>query len=192
MSFQRLTKNEGYKEFLMETETTSLKTSRYDCIEDNSMLMKECIDDFINEELNCSLPWTTRTNLQSGFKYCQTAEELVAFRNLSLSITSPDLRQKLINKGCFRPNCKQRTWMKNNQFIQSWQNKDNSTMVKLSIPSTSKVIQRKEIRLADFGTFIADVGSYLGLYLGASILSLTDMVHVCCKQLPRSVSDKSS
>ena len=38
-----------------------------------------------------------------------------------------------------------------------------------------KVLQRKEIRLADFSTFIADCGSYLGLFLGASILSLSDI-----------------
>ena len=103
LGFQISARGEGHKEYLIETETTSLKTSRYDCIEDNSMLMKECIDDFIAEELNCSLPWT---NSKNGLRICQSEEDLVAFRTLSFNITSPYLRQKLSMKGCFRPNCK--------------------------------------------------------------------------------------
>ena len=72
-----------------------------------------------------------------------------------------------MNKGCFRPNCKQTTWTKN-QFTHYWDNED-SAFVAFIIPSSAKVIQRKEIRLADFSTFIADCGSYLGLFLGASV-----------------------
>ena len=64
--------------------------------------------------------------------------------------------------------------------------------MKMFIPATAKVIQRKEIRLADYGTFIADMGSYLGLYLGASILSLTDMVHVCFKRFSQSEIDNQN
>ena len=51
----------------------------------------------------------------------------------------------------------------------------DSTQIRIYIPSTAKVIQRKEIRLANMATFIADVGSYLGLFLGGSILSLIDI-----------------
>ena len=79
-----------------------------------------------------------------------------------------------MNKGCFRPNCKQTTWTKN-QFTNYWDN-EGSAFVAFIIPSSAKVIQRKEIRLADFSTFIADCGSYLGLFLGASVLSLIDIV----------------
>ena len=42
------------------------------------------------------------------------------------------------------------------------------------MPLDAKVLQRQEVLLADFSTFVVDCGSYLGLFLGASILSLTD------------------
>ena len=180
--FDKLPRGKGFQIHLVETETTSLKTSRYDCMEDNSITMTNCIDDFIAEQLNCSLPWTKNNNT---WRYCQTEEDLALFRKLSFSITSPYLKQKLTMKGCFRPNCKQTSWVSTQETL-AWDNNHGESSVKITIPATAKVIQRKEIRLADYGTFIADMGSYLGLYLGASILSLTDMVHVCFKRFLRS------
>ena len=193
-NFQKLPRGEGFQEYLIETETTSLKTSRYDCIEDNSMRFKNCIDEFIVHQLNCSLPWINNTlgqNSNLTMRYCQSEEDLAAFRNLSFSITSPYFRQQLTSKGCFRPNCKQTTWVKN-PYTQNFPTQEGSSAMKMFIPATAKVIQRKEIRLADYGTFIADMGSYLGLYLGASILSLTDMVHVCFKRFSRSEIDNQN
>ena len=180
--FDKLPRGKGFQIHLVETETTSLKTSRYDCMEDNSITMTNCIDDFIAEQLNCSLPWTKNNNT---WRYCQTEEDLALFRKLSFNITSPYLKQKLTMKGCFRPNCKQTSWVSTQETL-AWDNNHGESSVKITIPATAKVIQRKEIRLADYGTFIADMGSYLGLYLGASILSLTDMVHVCFKRFLRS------
>ena len=183
-SFQASVKHEGHQEYLIQTETFGLKTKRHECYEDNSMQMKTCIDDVIAQELNCSLPWTIKTNLDHpdiNLKYCKTAEELIAFSNLFLN-SSTYLRQKLTQKGCFIPNCKHTTWAKN-QFTQVWHNKKGETSVEIHIPASAKVIQRKEIRLASYATFVQDVGSYLGLYLGASILSLTDIVHVCFKRI---------
>ena len=185
-SFQILYPKRGTEEYLIQTETTSLKTSQYDCIEDNSMLRKDCIDEFITNELQCNLPWIL-TQDQIGLRECQTEEDLKSYRNLSFEITSPILKQKLVNKGCFRPNCKQTTWTKN-QFTNYWDN-EGSAFVAFIIPSSAKVIQRKEIRLADFSTFIADCGSYLGLFLGASVLSLIDIVIAYIKRTIKAICE---
>lgn len=188
ISFQLLLPNRGSEEYLIQTETISLKTSRYDCIQDNSMQRKACIDEFINEELRCRLPWI-HTHDQVGLQKCQSEDDLKSYRNLSYRMTSPFLKQKLVSKGCFRPNCKQTTWTKN-QLTNYWDTKDGSSFVAFIIPSTSKVIQRKEIRLADFATFIADCGSYLGLFLGASVLSLTDIVITYIKRIFKAICER--
>ena len=95
-SFQILYPKRGTEEYLIQTETTSLKTSQYDCIEDNSMLRKDCIDEFVTEELQCNLPWIL-TQDQIGLQECQTEEDLKSYRNLSFRITSPILKQKLVD-----------------------------------------------------------------------------------------------
>ena len=140
---------------------------------------------FVTKELQCNLPWIL-TQDQIGLQECQTEEDLKSYRNLSFRITSPILKQKLVNKGCFRPNCKQTTWTKN-QFTNYWDTQDGSTFVAFIIPSTAKVIQRKEIRLADLATSIADCGSYLGLFLGASALSLIDILIVYIKRIFKAI-----
>ena len=163
MSFQLVSAQKRHIEYLLETETTWLKTTRHNCIEDNSMHMKDCIDEFIAEELHCNLPWAKKYKL----KICRTKEDLVAFRNLSFHITSPHFKAKITKKGCFTPNCKQTVWVKN-QYTKSFSEDYESTQIRIFIPSNPKVTERREIRLANMSTFMADFGSYLGLFLGAS------------------------
>ena len=179
-SFQIIKPGLGHHEYMIQTRTTSLKTSRFDCIEDNSMQKKDCIDEFIAEKIHCRLPWMKDKDESS--RICQSKKDLKAFRKVSYLITSPQMKAKLSVQGCFKPNCRQTTWVKN-QYQYVSDKKDNGINdAWLFIPSTAKVIQRKEIKLADFGTFMADCGSYLGLFLGASVLSLTDWLVIYTKQ----------
>ena len=63
----------------------------------------------------------------------------------------------------------------------------NETTLYFLMSAMSKVIQRHEIRLADYSTFLADCGGYLGLFLGASLLSITDAIiaYICgCLRSP--------
>ena len=181
VSYQLLQKNEGHTEYLIQTESIHLKMSRYDCFEDNSMYFKECIEDFIAQEIGCHLPWT-RTNGKA--KVCKNQAELEAFRHLSSSMISHQTKEKIAQKGCFKPNCKQTTWIKN-QFIERWE-RQNETFLLIIIPPSAKVLQRKEVLLADGSTFVADCGSYLGLFLGASVLTLADLFITFIKRMVRS------
>ena len=160
----------AYGESLVQTETISLKKSNYDCFEDNSLVFKDCINEFIAEEIGCYLPWA-KSN--PNFEECKTDNELILFRNLSMYMSTIQIEEKITKKGCFKPNCKRTTWIRN---IGSNWNHDGFTDIFLNIPSTAIVIQRTEVLLANFSTFIADCGSYMGLFLGASVLSLTDIL----------------
>ena len=162
---------QGLSQYTLVTpvETESLKQRTHDCYEDNSMKMTDCIDEYIAEELNCSLPWTKP---YSNLGVCSGTEELTNFRTIHSKITSKTTRFYLNRRGCLKPNCLQTKWK--DSYVSLRPQDPNCTLIRIGQESDSHTIQRKEILLADFSTFVVDCGSYLGLFLGASILSLTD------------------
>ena len=167
-NFEIYHKGKGYTEMTSSIETISLKKSNYDCYEDNSMRTTDCINDFIAQQLDCSLPWTSNQKLEG----CSGPEKLVQFRNLTRYIAS--YKDQLEQKGCLKPNCITKKWVK--VYHEIWYPpNENQTLILFAVPDTSKTVVRREIRLADFATFMADCGSYLGLFLGASILSLSEI-----------------
>ena len=149
--------------------TEALKKKTFDCYEDNSMRKSDCIDEYIIEQLNCSLPWS---KVYPDLEECHRDEDLLNFREIHLQIISDKSRSVLDKKGCFKPNCVQTEWK--DSYVSIETPNPNCTDIEIGIKSNSYTIQRKEILLADFSTFVVDCGSYLGLFLGASILSLTE------------------
>ena len=158
---------------MQETQATFLKKSKYDCYEDNSMYITDCINEFYAKQLKCNLPWATK--MDPDFKQCESEDELEQFRMLSVEITLPNLTDKIKDMGCFKPNCLQTTWTKNSNEVK-WAMERNVTQLFFFMTAMTKVIRRQEIRLADFSTFLADCGGFLGLFLGASLLSITDAI----------------
>ena len=163
----------GYSQLLTKTQTTFVKRSKYDCYEDNSMYLTNCINEFYAKQLKCNLPWAT--NMDPDLNHCESEDELEKFRMLSVEITLPNLTEKIKDMRCIKPNCLQTTWTKKRNEEQ-WATETNETELWVTTIAMAKDIQRQEIRLADFSTFLADCGGYLGLFLGASLLSITDAI----------------
>ena len=163
----------SYTQYMQETKTTFVKRSKYNCYEDNSMYITNCINEFYAIQLKCNLPWAIKMN--PDLKQCESKDELEQFRILSVEITLPNLTKKMEDMGCFKPNCLQRTWTKNSNE-EKMAHERNETVLWVVMNAMTKVIRRQEIRLADFSTFLADCGGYLGLFLGASLLSITDAI----------------
>ena len=182
--FEILSPDSYHIALLAQTETIHLKKGRYECCEDNSMNLKSCLDNFIAEQLKCYLPWTKS---ESQFVKCQTKEDLNAFRNLSFYMTSTEVTKLISRKGCFKPNCRVSKWTQN--IIEKGEDKTH-TSVYFTIPSDTKVLQRNEVLLADLQTFVVDCGSYLGLFLGASVLSLTELGHSFFKTVSKAFHKK--
>ena len=152
-------------------ETKALKKGTHDCYEDNSMKKTECVDDYFAEQLNCSLPWARP---YPDYGICNGNLNLTKFRSVHSKISSKQTSDILKKKGCLKPNCLQTKWI--DSYVQwAWIN-PNCTKIIIGLQSDSYTIRRKEILLADFSTFMVDCGSYLGLFLGASILSLSDSI----------------
>ena len=169
----------GYQNviFMGKQEVTKrLKKSKFNCLEDNSNKQTECINEYYASKLNCTLPWipSNSPNFPQNRQQCQGKEKFTEFRNLSMSIGNPEVIEKLKKKGCIIPNCEERTW-----HIESFQ-KENLTnfniseenlMLTISFSHSSKVLVRNEINLYTVSSFFADIGGYLGLLLGESLIS---------------------
>ena len=172
-NFQIFHVGKGLTELSLPIETKRLNKLNHDCFEDNSMKMTDCINNFIEHKLNCSLPWNKPKS-----QICSGAKKLQEFRNLSLYISSSlDLVNEIKARNCFKPNCVTTKWKP--LYHESYdisKAKPNFSNIQMGILHTSYTIKEREILLADFSTFLTDCGAYLGLYLGASVLSITDIL----------------
>ena len=77
------------------------------------------------------------------------------------------------NKGCLIPKCKQRKWniIENGYFAL-----ENTTGFSFKIFHGTQVKVKKEVKLYTFTNFFAEIGGYLGLFLGESLVSYIFMV----------------
>jgi hypothetical protein len=156
--------------------TKRLKKSKFNCLEDNSNKQTECINEYYASKLNCTLPWVPSNNPinPQNRQQCQEKEKFTEFRNLSMSIGNPEVIRELKIKGCIIPNCQERTWdiksfQKEN--ISNFNISEENLMLTIDFPHSSTVLVRNEINLYTVSSFFADVGGYLGLLLGESMIS---------------------
>ena len=117
-----------------------------------------------------------------GKPKCEGEAKLEGFRQFYRDISTKATKEKIEQRGCFQPNCEMTSWK--NAYVDSFElEKKNGTRLWFGLPSNTYTIRREEILLKDFPTFVADCGSYLGLFLGASVLSITDIIVSSCKKL---------
>ena len=156
------------KKFGKQVVTQKLKTSKMDCIEDNSNNMMNCVNNFYAKKLGCTLPWIQ----ESGAK-CTGKDKFEEFKNLSSKLLEASIEKELIKEGCLIPNCHQRAWTVDSteKFEVNDGNGGKISMMELTFPHYTKVLVRNEIKLYTFSSFFADVGGFLGLLLGESLVS---------------------
>ena len=84
-----------------------------------------------------------------------------------------------MKEGCPIPNCHQRAWTVD--FTEKFDNVkgknesslnfDSRSEIELTFPHYTTVLIRNEIKLYTFSSLMADIGGYLGLLLGESMVS---------------------
>ena len=122
-----------------------------------------CGNNFYAKKLGCTLPW-----IQENRAKCDGKEKFEEFKNLSARITDASIEKELMEEGCTIPNCHQRTWTVDSK--ETYDSRNKSSMI-LSFPHYTQVLVRSEIKLYTFSSFIADIGGFLGLLLGESLVS---------------------
>ena len=146
--------------------TKKLKTSKMDLHEDNSHNMMNPVISFYAKKLGCTLTWVQ----ESGPK-CSGKEKFEDFKNLSAKLKGNSIGKELMEEGCPIPNCQERAWTV--YFTEKFDNSENksSSTLDLNFPHYTKVLVRNEIKLYTFSSSIADIGGFLGLLLGESLVS---------------------
>ena len=145
-----------------------LKKLNFICNEDNSNRQTDCLNNYYASKLNCVLPWV-RTNNPEPADLCDGKDKFEEFRNLSMSIGEIEATNELYERGCLVPNCRQKSW--NIKTSKKLKNPYNYTFPLFIFSEETKVLLRNEIELYTVSSFFADIGGYLGLLLGESLVS---------------------
>ena len=84
----------------------------------------------------------------------------------------------LLDEGCFTSNCDYVSYqvLKQDRDVLGNMAKNGSTVVQLILQKPLKTTVYKHMMAYGFSNFVADFGGYLGLLLGASLLSIYDWV----------------
>ena len=173
---------EFYLVFGQSIEVQHLDKNGFSCIKDNTNKIPDCVNKYFSKKLGCLLPWSTYTNES----ICYGKDKFQEFKNLSLSILKPQIKNELKEAGCFVPNCYKRSWdIKSTKVGPS----QNTTEMMFSIFHNSKLTVKKEVELYTFTNFFAEIGGYLRLFLGESLASFIfmsiDWVKVIAKIIKR-------
>ena len=145
-----------------------LKKSNFNCHEDNSNKQASCLNNYYASKLNCTLPWVHANNQDHG-DLCNGKDKFKEFKNLSMSIGGFGATNELYKKGCIISNCKLTSW--NIKSSTKVHNPIDATFPIFIFSHKTKVLLRDEIELYTISSFFADIGGYLGLLLGESLIS---------------------
>ena len=147
-----------------------LKKSNFMCHEDNSNQQADCLNNYYASKLNCTLPWA-HTDDQEHTDLCDGKDKFEEFRNLTMSIGEFEATNELEKMGCIIPNCQQKSW--NIETTKKLKNifNPNATHPWFIFSLKTKVLLRNEIELYTVSSFFAEIGGYLGLFLGESMVS---------------------
>ena len=155
-------------QFDEQIDTIKIVKPNYKCDEYNSNSFMHCMENYYSRKLGCILPWSLNNTLKyARLNICEGKEKFKQFRNIAMNILKPEESNELINEGCFVPNCVQRSWKIKKEKYDG----EQKTGFWLEWYEPSNVLVREEVQLYTLINFFAEVGGYLGLLLGESLLS---------------------
>ena len=169
---------------MKQIDTLNMNKHSYTCNENNQNDFMQCVENYYSKRLGCLLPWTLKDGQNNHMGHtCKGRDKFREFENISKNILRTEERKGLINEGCFAPNCLQRSWdLKKEKF-----NDRQESGVEFLMPPNSKVLVRREVKLYTAINFFAEVGGYLGLLLGESLIAyiimISKWIHVIGKKL---------
>ena len=168
-SFLRLT-------FGKQIDTININKSNYTCTDENSNRFMHCMENYYSKKLGCLLPWAMKNEINNGsinlINLCEGTERFKEFKNIAMNILKSDANKELKNEGCFIPNCLQRSWkIETEKVVERTQNNNIITGLDYYLPDHMAVLVREEVKLYTLINFFAEVGGYLGLLLGESLIS---------------------
>ena len=178
--------NDSYVSFTFTKQTITLYMNkhRYSCKEDNQNYFMQCLEKYYSKRLGCLLPWSIENGKNNHTaNVCLGKDKFQEYKNISMNILKPEEQIYLIKDGCFIPNCQQRSWETKKEILTGYE----ASGFEFIMPKQPKVLVRREMKLYTPINFFADVGGYLGLLLGESLISyiiiITKLIHLIGKKL---------
>ena len=169
---------------MKQIDTLNMNKQSYTCNENNQNNFMQCVENYYSKRLGCLLPWTLKDgqNNHNGHT-CKGRDKFREFKNISKNILRTEETNELIKEGCFIPNCHQQSWDLKKEKITEL--KDSG--IEFLMPQKPKVLVRREVKLYTAINFFAEVGGYLGLLLGESliayIITVSKWIHIIGKKL---------
>ncbi len=155
---------------LQAHKNLQIDTPKHACYESNDHSLTGCVDKLIEKEMGCRLPWLDNS---SNKRLCDQHGDLLKFIDI---MTRTNDSKSLREKHCFKPNCNLSSWIvasSEETLLKTTQSKNGVTIHLILQESVPVTVQQYSIAYG-FSHFVADFGGYLGLLLGASLLSLYD------------------
>ncbi|XP_059096265.1 acid-sensing ion channel 5-like [Tigriopus californicus] len=152
---------------------TNINYPKGRCQEDPNWDIIRCIEEYIIRKIGCTYPWILRANLD-GVKNCSTREEFGKLLGVHGAIlnTSPSKLPKLT--GC-PPPCTLNDFAIATRDVNFGGVIGNSTGITYYLGTTNLEVT-KETWLYDVNNLIGEIGGSLGLFLGASLLTIFEVV----------------
>jgi hypothetical protein len=168
-------------DFSRQIDSLNINKSNYTCNDVVSNDFMHCMENYYSKKIGCVLPWVLFQGRNNhGMNVCRGKEKYWEFKNISMNILMPEENKELNKEGCFIPNCQQRSWSirfketfetKAVNWVVTNEREKNTSGFIYDMSQETKTLVRKEVRLYTAINFFAEVGGYLGLLLGESLIS---------------------
>ena len=195
---------------MFETSKTMMVNipSKQACDPENGFQVHECMTEFMQHKLGCTFPWH-KTGIPAGFKglpwfylwlllfidngrVCDKPEDLDGFVTIFKDFAKPEVQEEIGDFGCLRRNCQSYKWsigtIHEYPLIQTNFYQPNLTVLQYFFQKNRPIKVLRQSLSYGFSNFVADFGGYLGLLLGASMVSIYDTVISFFKKLLNSLS----
>ncbi len=155
----------------------SLPTEQNPCIDEEDEKdeeepkVEQCLMNYYEAELKCKLPWNKKH--EKDFDLCQTEEQFDLYASMSRKeILATSEAEVFERTGC-KPRCCQRNYFDKvtaNGNFPYGTNRDS--LIFAVYLKAGEFLLEEEVYMYQWLDFIADIGGYLGLWLGFSALSI--------------------
>ncbi len=162
---------------IVKTRIKSMDMASQRCAPDgNASRVSQCTAEHIERLVGCAMRWSRHHT--PSLPACTTHEQFMRHEEESLRLRSMDEQDYFEATGCLaacdRPRFELVSMASSTEKVVG-PNASSSFNIYLSY-STGRYEVREDYLLYDFGSFVADVGGYLGLLLGHSMYSIFSSV----------------
>ena len=139
-----------------------------------SFSVNKAVFRYFTGHLQCRIPWKELTSSNQHLRACNTSKDLLNYSLLILKLRDMSPLEMLAETECTVP-CETLNYKLVSKTLETNVTGASGTQSLLIRVENGKMPVRKETLLYTFDNFVADIGGYLGLLLGQSLLTIHDM-----------------